>query len=117
MNHRARRWLLHDAVEQLEPDAHSGAIREYVRRQSGFDLPLVRIYVDLERLVTEGYLLREKRSLTTTPTATFFWETTGKVLVCPAYPNPKMSAAAAPPDWSQQVQSDAVSVLPAESST
>lgn len=116
MNHRARRWLLHDAVERLEPDAHSEAIREHVRQQSGVDLPLVRIYVDLERLVTEGYLFREKRNLPTTPRTTFFWETTGKVLVSQASPDPKTSAAAAPLNWSQQVQSDAVAGPLAEAS-
>ena len=102
MNHHIRRWLLHDAVEQLEPDAHSGAIREFVKQQRGLDLPLVRIYVDLERLVADGYLLREKRALLAAPKPTFFWETTGKVPALSGNPSPRTDAAAAPLEWSRQ---------------
>lgn len=115
MDHHVRRWLLHDAVEQLEPAAHSGAIRDYVKQRCGLDLPLVRIYVDLERLVAEGYLLREKRALPAAPRATFFWETTGKVPVRPGRPSLKTDKAAAPLEWAR-LPCDAVARSRAEAS-
>lgn len=95
MNHQERRWLLHEVVEQLEPHAHSAAVSDHVRQHHCLDLPLVRIYVDLERLVANGYLLRHKRIGPSGGGATFYWETTGKVRVEPDRPKPKAGAAEA----------------------
>ena len=95
MNHQERRWLLHEVVEQLEPHAHSAAVLDYVRQHHCLDLPLVRIYVDLERLVANGYLLRQKRTGPGGGGATFYWETTGKVRVEPDRTKPKAGAAEA----------------------
>ena len=95
MNHQERRRLLHEAVEQLEPHAHSAAVLEYVRQHHCLVLPLLRIYVDLERLVTDGYLSRQKLKGPSGGKPTFYWETTGKVRVEPERPVPKVDAAEA----------------------
>ena len=108
MNHEERRWLLHAAVEHLEPDAHGAAVREHVRRRHGQDLPLVRIYVDLERLVSSGYLSRERRAAPAGEGTAFHWETTGKVLVEPDRPDPRALAAAAPLTFASRRLPDAV---------
>lgn len=116
MNHEERRWLLHAAVEHLGPDAHGMAVREHVRRHHGLDLSLVRIYVDLERLVSSGYLSRERRAAPTGEGTAFHWETTGKVLLEPDRPDPRASAAAAPLAYASRRLPDAVSLAgsPAE---
>ena len=96
MNHQERRWLLHEVIEQLEPEARSAAVLDHVRQYHLLDLALVRIYVDLEHLVANGYLSRDRRTGPNGGRATFYWETTGKLLVEPVRPRPKTDAAEAP---------------------
>lgn len=96
VNHEERRWLLYEVVEQLEPEAHSASVLDYVRHHHRVSLSLVRIYVDLEYLVAKGCLSRDRRTGPNGSPATFYWETTGKLLVEPARPKPKINAAEAP---------------------
>ena len=56
LDHDGRRRLLYNAVTLLEPYASAALIQHYVARRHDLTLPLLRIYVDLERLVRTGQL-------------------------------------------------------------
>jgi hypothetical protein len=58
LDHDGRRRLLYNAVTLLEPYASAALIQHYVVRRHDVTLPLLRIYVDLERLVGAGRLIR-----------------------------------------------------------
>ncbi len=83
LDHDDRCQLLYNAVRQLEPYASSKPIQEYVARRHELTLPLLRIYVDLERLVGAGHLMRRINPSPLGEGTIFFWETFGFVLVEP----------------------------------
>ena len=58
LDHDGRRRLLYNAVTLLEPYANAALIQHYVALRHDLTLPLLRIYVDLERLVGAGRLIR-----------------------------------------------------------
>ena len=58
LDHGGRRQLLYNAVTLLEPYASAALIQHYVSRRHGLILPMLRIYVDLERLTRAGHLAR-----------------------------------------------------------
>ena len=94
-DHNGRRRLLYSAVTVLEPYACSGLVQHYVARRYKLILPLLRIYVDLERLTRAGHLVRYIRPRLEGDGTTFFWETLGLTLVEPERPSPRNFAAAA----------------------
>jgi hypothetical protein len=49
LDHDGRRRLLYNVVTLLEPHASAALIQDYVARRHDLTLPLLRIYVDLER--------------------------------------------------------------------
>lgn len=96
MDHAQRRRLLYQAVERLEPDACLTAIRDHVARRHGLELPLLRLSVDLERMVAEGRLTRHHGPHPSGTGTAFFYETPGAVLVEPPRPRAKAGTAGAP---------------------
>jgi hypothetical protein len=81
LDHSERRRLLYNAVTLLEPLASGVLIQHYVALRHHLILPLLRIYVDLERLTLAGHLVRFIRPRLGGVGTTFFWETPGLVLV------------------------------------
>jgi hypothetical protein len=96
LDHIERRRLLYNAVTLLEPYSSGALIQHYVALRHHLILPLLRIYVDLERLTRAGQLVRFIRPRLGGVGTTFFWETPGLVLVEPDRPSPKLLAAEAP---------------------
>jgi hypothetical protein len=96
LDHDGRRRLLYNAVTLLEPYASAALIQHYVARRHDLTLPLLRIYVDLERLVGAGHLIRHIKPRIGGEGTTFFWETPGLVLVEPDRPPLNKLAAGAP---------------------
>jgi hypothetical protein len=105
LDHDGRRRLLYNAVTLLEPYASAALIQHYVARRYDLTLPLLRIYVDLERLVRTGQLVRHIKLRLGGEGTAFFWETPGLVLVEPdRYPINTLAAGApldfaAPRNW------------------
>ena len=95
MDHAQRRRLLHRVVEHLEPGACLTAIRERVARRHGLDVPLLRLSVDLERMVSERRLTRRLGPHPSGTGTAFFYETFGAVLVEPPRPRAKAGTAGA----------------------
>jgi hypothetical protein len=91
-----RRRLLYAAVTMLEPFACAGIIQHYVALKNDLALPLLRIYVDLERLTKDGQLVRYIKPRLGGSGTTWFWETPGLVLVEPDRTPPKLLTAEAP---------------------
>jgi hypothetical protein len=83
LGHDGRRRLLYNSVTLLEPYASAALIQHYVARRHDLTLPLLRIYVDLERLVRAGHLIRHIKPRLGGEGTVFFWETPGLVLVEP----------------------------------
>ena len=96
MDHAQRRRLLHRTVAHLEPGACLTAIREHVARRHGLDVPLLRLSVDLERMVADGRLTRRLGPHPSGTGTAFFYETFGAVLVEPSRPRAKAGTAGAP---------------------
>lgn len=65
-------------------------------RRHGLDLPLLRLSVDLERMVAEGRLTRRLGPHPSGTGTVFFYETFGAVLVEPPRPRAKAGTAGAP---------------------
>jgi hypothetical protein len=95
-DHGGRRRLLYAAVTMLEPYASAGIIQHYVALKNDLTLPLLRIYVDLERLTKEGQLVRHVKPRLGGTGTTWFWETPGLVLVEPDRTPPRLLTAEAP---------------------
>lgn len=93
MDHAQRRRLLHRTVEHLEPGASLNAIREYMARRHGLDVPFVRLSVDLECMVAEGRLTRRLGPHPSGTGTAFFYETFGAALVEPPRPRAKAGTA------------------------
>ncbi len=87
--------MLYAAVTILEPYACAGIIQHYVALCNGLALPLLRIYVDLERLTKEGQLVRHIKPHLGGTGTTWFWEPPGLVLAEPDRMPPKFLAAEA----------------------
>lgn len=81
LDHNGRCRLLYAAVTVLEPFACAPLIQHYVAYRNNLILPLLRIYVDLERLTRTGHLVRHIKPRLGGKETTFFWETPGLVLV------------------------------------
>lgn len=96
MDHAQRRRLLHQAVERLEPEACLTAVHEYVARRHGLEFLLLRLSVDLERLVADGHLTRRSGPHPSGTGTAFFYETFGAVLVEPSRPRVKAGSAWVP---------------------
>ena len=96
LDHSGRRRLLYAAVSLLEPYACVALIQHYVARRHDLILPILRIYVDLERMTRVGHLVRHIRPRLGGTGTTFFWETPGLALVEPERPSPRQLAAEAP---------------------
>jgi hypothetical protein len=96
LDHSGRRRVLYSAVTVLEPYASAALLQHYVARRHDLILPLLRIYVDLERLTRVGHLVRHIKPRIGGSRTTFFWETLGLTLVEPDWPSPNALTAAAP---------------------
>lgn len=96
MDHAQRRRSLHRAVEHLEPGACLTAVRGYMARRHGLDVPFVRLSVDLEHMVAEGRLTRRLGPHPSGTGAAFFYETFDAALVEPPRPRAKAGTAGAP---------------------
>jgi hypothetical protein len=80
----------------LEPAACATLVQHYVVWRYELTLPLLRIYVDLERIARGGQLVRYNRPRLGGEGTTFSWETSGLVLVELEPPPLEMLTAAAP---------------------
>ena len=107
LDHDGRRRLLYNAVTLLEPYASAPLIQHYVVRRHDLTLPLLRIYVDLERLVAAGQPIRHMKPRLGGEGTTFFWETPGLVLVEPDWHPLDILAAGAPLSYSARGNLDA----------
>lgn len=96
LDHDGRRRLLYNTVTLLEPYASAALLQHYVARRHDLTLPLLRIYIDLERLVGAGHLIRHIKPRLGGDGTTFFWETPGLVLVEPDRQPLNILAAGAP---------------------
>jgi hypothetical protein len=96
LDHDGRRRMLYNAVTLPEPYACSSVIQHYIDFRHNLMLPLLRIYVDLERLVFAGRLTRSIKPRLVGDGTTFFWETPGLVLVEPDRRPRRTLAAEAP---------------------
>lgn len=101
LDHDGRRRLLYNTVTLLEPYASAALLQHYVARRHDLTLPLLRIYVDLERLVGAGPLIRHIKPRLDGEGTTFFWETPGLVLVEPDRHPLNILAAGAPLFYSE----------------
>jgi len=107
LDHDGRRRLLYNAVTLLEPYASAPLVQHYVARRHDLTLPLLRIYVDLERLVGTGHLIRYIKPRLGGEGTTFFWETPGLVVVEPDWHPLNVLAAGAPLSYSASENPDA----------
>jgi hypothetical protein len=96
LDHKARRRLLYSAVTVLEPFACAPLVQHYVAWRHDLTLPLLRIYVDLERATRGGHLVRHIRPRLGGEGMMFFWETPGLALVEAEQPPQGRLTAAAP---------------------
>lgn len=83
MTHTRRRWLLYRAVAHLEPGATPEAVVAHVEERHGLEISLLRLHVDMAKLVGFGVL-----STRPTHAATTSWQTTSRELAAPRRPSP-----------------------------